>query len=166
MKSKTGSAVNRLIEFTVNGEHVRVFAPPNRTLLDVLRKDLELRGTKYGCGTGECGNCSVLIDGRLRLSCLTLAVNVTGRKITTIEGLSKPGELDPIQQAFVDKGAIQCGFCIPGLILTAKALLSEHPNPSEGDIRDYIRGNLCRCTGYVKVVEAIAEAARRVNRKS
>jgi carbon-monoxide dehydrogenase small subunit len=158
-------SAKQLVEFTVNGDPVRVFGPPNRTLLDVLRNDLELLGAKYGCGTGECGACTVLIDGRPMLSCLVLAVNVSGRKVTTIEGLSKMGELNPIQQAFVDKGAIQCGFCTPGLVMTAKALLTENPKPSEAYIREYIRGNLCRCTGYAKVVEAIAEAARRVSKK-
>lgn len=154
----------QLVQFTVNGDPVRVLIPPNTTLLDVLRKDLELTGAKYGCGSGECGACTVLIDGRPILACLTLAVNVSGKKVTTIEGLSRPGELDPLQRAFVDKGAIQCGFCTPGLVLTAKALLAENPNPSEKSIREYIRGNLCRCTGYVKVVEAIAQAAKVVKR--
>jgi len=162
--AKVGST-RQVVEFTVNGDRVRVLTSFNRTLLDVLRNDLGLLGTKYGCGTGECGACTVLIDDRPMLACLTLAVNVSGRKVTTIEGLSKAGELDSIQQAFVDKGAIQCGFCTPGLVLTTKALLAENPNPSEADIRDYIRGNLCRCTGYVKVVDAIAEVARKVGKR-
>lgn len=153
------------VEFTVNGDPVRIIVPANRTLLDVLRNDLQLLGTKYGCGAGDCGACTVLVDDRPMLSCLVLAVNVLGKRVTTIEGLSKSGELSLIQQAFIDKGAIQCGFCTPGLVLVTKALLKEDPNPSEGYIREYIRGNLCRCTGYVKVVEAIGEAARRVGKR-
>lgn len=149
-----------LIQLTVNGEPVETAVAPNRTLLQFLREDLGLTGAKHGCGHGDCGACTVILDGKPVNSCLVLAVQANGREVVTIEGLAENGRLHPIQQAFVDHGAIQCGFCTPGMILSAKALLDKHPRPTELDIRTAISGNLCRCTGYQKIVEAIAAAAR------
>jgi aerobic carbon-monoxide dehydrogenase small subunit len=147
--------MKRVIKLHVNGEEVEVLTEVHKTLLEVLREDLGLTGTKRGCDLGTCGACTVLIDGKPYLSCLTLAADVQGKKIMTIEGLSSEGGLHPLQKTFVEKGAIQCGFCTPGMILTAKAFLDEHPDPSEGEVKKAISGNLCRCTGYVKIVEAI-----------
>jgi len=143
----------------VNGRPVELTVAPNRRLLDVLRDDLGLTGTKEGCGEGECGACTVLLDGRPVNSCLVLAPEASGKKIVTIEGLSEDGRLHPIQQAFLEAGAVQCGFCTPGMILAAAALLEENPRPDERAIRTAISGNLCRCTGYVKIVEAVRLAA-------
>jgi aerobic carbon-monoxide dehydrogenase small subunit len=148
------------IQLNVNREVRELKVDLSRTLLEVLRDDLGLTGTKYGCGNGECGACTVLVDGKPVSSCLTMAVAVNGKNITTIEGLEENGKLHPIQQAFIDKGAVECGYCTPGMLLIAKSLLDENPNPTEKEIRDYLRGNLCRCTGYVKIVEAVLEAAR------
>jgi len=147
------------LTLTVNNETHAVMAPPNRTLLEVLRDDLHLRGTKEGCGEGACGSCTVLVDGQPVRSCLTLAVAIEGRKITTIEGLAQGGRLHPIQAAFVEHHAIQCGFCSPGMILAAYALLNENPNPGESEIRRAISGNVCRCTGYAKIVKAVQSLA-------
>ena len=147
------------ITLTVNNETHDVATSPNRTLLEVLRDDLHLTGAKEGCGEGVCGSCTVLIDGQPMRSCLTLAVAMEGRKITTIEGLSPVGELHPVQEAFVKHHAIQCGFCSPGMILAAHALLNGNPNPVEGEIRRAISGNVCRCTGYAKIVEAVKSLA-------
>lgn len=148
------------IAFTVNGSLVVLEGRPEMRLLDLLRGPLGLTGTKEGCGQGECGACSVIVDGRLVNSCLFPALEVEGRSVTTIEGLLLPGNrLSPIQQAFVDRGAIQCGFCTPGMILAAKALLDRNPTPTESDVREALSGNLCRCTGYVQIVEAVKEAA-------
>ena len=149
--------MKELIELKVNGEEYEVAIQPWRTLLEVLRNDLGLTGAKRGCDEGDCGACTVIIDGKTKLACLTLAIEAEGKEIETIEGLAKGGELHPIQEAFVEHGAIQCGFCTPGMILSAKALLEENPKPSEEEIRRGISGNLCRCTGYVKIVEAIQE---------
>jgi carbon-monoxide dehydrogenase small subunit len=143
----------------VNGRPVELSVEPHRTLLDVLRDDLELTGAKKGCDRGDCGACTVLLDGKPVTSCMMLAVQADGCRITTIEGLSEGGRLHPVQQAFVDQGAVQCGFCTPGMVLAAVALLEEHPHPTEAQVRDAIAGNLCRCTGYVKIVEAIMDAA-------
>lgn len=151
-----------LISLVVNGESVERAVDPNVTLVQFLREDLGLTGTKHGCGLGDCGACTVIMDGRPVNSCLVLAVQANGREILTIEGLAENGKLHPIQQAFVDKGAIQCGFCSPGMILSAKALLAEKPRPTEHEIRMAISGNLCRCTGYQKIVEAIKEAAKTI----
>ncbi len=151
--------MKKLIEFTLNGRKVRVEVEPNELLLNVLREKLCLTGTKYACGIGECGACTVLVDGEAVLSCLTLAIEVDGKNVVTIEGLAKDGKLDVIQEAFLDEGAVQCGYCIPGFILTAKALLKENPSPTEDEIREYIKGNLCRCTGYVNIVRAIKRAS-------
>jgi len=144
----------RKIRFQLNGKLVEVEVEPNELLLNVLREKLGLTGTKYACGIGECGACTVLVDGEPVLSCLTLAVDVDGRDVVTIEGLAGDGELHILQKAFLEHGAVQCGYCIPGFLLTAKKLLEENPNPSEEEIRGYIRGNLCRCTGYVNIVKA------------
>ncbi|MDQ1240230.1 MAG: aerobic carbon-monoxide dehydrogenase small subunit [Thermodesulfobacteriota bacterium] len=151
-----------LISLVVNGESVESAVDSNVTLLQFLREDLGLTGTKHGCGLGDCGACTVIMDGQPVNSCLVLAVQANGREILTIEGLAENGKLHPIQQAFVEKGAIQCGFCTPGMILSAKALLAEKPKPTEQEIRMAISGNLCRCTGYQKIVEAIQEAAKSI----
>lgn len=150
----------RIITMTVNGAPVEAAVEPNRTLVQFLREDLGLTGTKHGCGLGDCGACTVILDGKPVNSCLVLAVQANGREVLTIEGLADNGKLHPIQQAFVKTGAVQCGFCTPGMILSAKALLDENPRPTEREIRTAISGNLCRCTGYQKIVEAIAEASK------
>ncbi|MBE3091045.1 MAG: (2Fe-2S)-binding protein [Candidatus Atribacteria bacterium] len=147
------------IEFAVNGKKRSLSVKPNDLLINIIRNDLFLTGSKYGCGIGECGACTVLLNGEPVLSCLTLAAAVDGKEITTIEGLAKGNELHPMQIAFLKNAAVQCGFCTPGMILTATALLKENPNPSEDEIRDYIRGNICRCTGYIQIVKAIKSCA-------
>lgn len=144
----------------VNGNSYEIEVEPHRTLSDVLRYRLGLTGTKEGCGTGSCGSCTVLIDGQAVNSCLVFIAEAEGKEITTIEGLSWGGELHPLQQAFMDEGAVQCGFCTPGMILTAKAFLDSNPNPNESQIREAIAGNLCRCTGYEKIVRAIMSVAQ------
>jgi carbon-monoxide dehydrogenase small subunit len=149
----------RMITLDVNGEAVELLISPNRTLLDILRHDLELTGTKRGCEEGACGACTVLIDGKPFRSCLTLAVEAQGKSIETIEGVNKGEILHPVQEAFLSEGAVQCGFCTPGMVLAAKALLVESPNPTEEEIRTAISGNLCRCTGYYKIKKAIAKAS-------
>ena len=146
--------------FRVNGEAFDLYLPPNRTLLEVLREELELTGTKEGCGEGVCGGCTVLCNGIPIRSCLTLAAEVKGAEIITVEGLAKNGDsLDLLQQAFIDHGAVQCGFCTPGMLMSAKALLDRNPHPDEAEIRRGINGNICRCTGYQKIVAAILEVA-------
>ena len=147
------------VRYTVNGRSYEVQIEPNRTLLEVVRDELRLTGTKEGCGTGDCGACSMIVNGKLVTSCLMLAPQADGAEITTIEGLARNGELHPVQQAFIDTGAVQCGFCIPGMILAGATLLERNPKPSDEEIRQAIAGNLCRCTGYTKIVEAIAAAA-------
>jgi aerobic carbon-monoxide dehydrogenase small subunit len=147
------------VRMTVNGREVEVRAPAMARLLDVLREELGLTGTKEGCGEGECGACSVLVDGELVNSCLVPVVQVAGAKVTTVEGLAKDGELHPVQAAFVAHGGAQCGICTPGMVMAAVALLARNPRPSEGEIRTGLAGNLCRCTGYVKIFEAVAAAA-------
>jgi len=148
------------LQLKVNGMAYKMEVEPRRTLLELIREDLELTGTKEGCGLGECGTCTVLLDGRPIKSCITLAVQANGREVTTIEGVEgADGTLHPIQQAFIDHGAIQCGFCTPGMVLSAKALLDENPRPTEMEVKQAIAGNLCRCTGYQKIVEAILSAA-------
>jgi aerobic-type carbon monoxide dehydrogenase small subunit (CoxS/CutS family) len=143
----------------VNGRTRRVNAPADAFLLEVLRDRLALTGAKNGCGMGECGACTVLLDGAAVCSCLTLAIETQGHEIVTIEGLAKPGELDPLQEAFAETGGVQCGFCTPGMVLASRALLAENPNPTEAEVRSALSGNLCRCTGYVKIVEAVMSAA-------
>ena len=150
----------RLIELVVNQEHHELAVTDNDTLLEVLREKLGLVGTKEACGMGECGACTVLIDGKPILSCLTLAADAAGKAITTIEGLAAGDKLDPVQEAFIQHGAVQCGFCTPGMILTARELLPRERDPGETQIREAISGNLCRCTGYTKIVEAIQAVAK------
>ncbi len=147
--------MKQLIRITVNGQPVELAVEPYRTLLDALRDDLELTGAKKGCDRGDCGGCTVLLDGKPVTSCMMLAVQADGCAITTIEGLRTDGRLHPLQQAFVDHGAVQCGFCTPGMVLAAVALLNENPHPTEAQVRDAIAGNLCRCTGYAKIVDAV-----------
>jgi carbon-monoxide dehydrogenase small subunit len=143
----------------VNGKARRVTAPADAFLLEVLRDRLALTGAKNGCGMGECGACTVLLDGAAVCACLTLAIEAQGHEIVTIEGLAAPGTLDPVQEAFAEAGAVQCGFCTPGMVLASRALLNENPTPSEAEIRLALSGNLCRCTGYGKIVEAVLQAA-------
>ena len=149
----------QVLSCTVNGEPVEVLVQPYATLLDALREDLELTGPKEGCGTGDCGACTVHVDGRVVASCLMLAMQARGRQVRTIEGLAAGDTLHPLQDAFVRHGVPQCGFCIPGVLMAAAALLAENPRPSEEEIRYGIAGNLCRCTGYTRMVTAISEAA-------
>jgi len=147
--------MRQVVSFTVNGTKREVLVEPKTTLLEVIREDLGLTGTKEGCGKGECGACTVILDGDAVPSCLVLAVGIDGKSIITIEGIMLDGRLHPLQEAFVRYHASQCGFCTPGMILTAKAYLDKHPSPSEAEIRDIMMGNLCRCTGYEKIIEAI-----------
>ncbi len=147
------------IELRINDQKIRSSVEGDQTLLDFLREKLSLTGTKKGCDQGDCGACTVLIDGKPINSCLVLAVEVADRDITTIEGLAHDDKLHPLQQAFIDHDALQCGFCTPGMILTATALLNENPNPTDEEIRNYLQGNLCRCTGYSQIVQAILAAA-------
>ncbi len=149
----------QIAHFRINGRQYELLITPDMTLDEVLRDQLDLTGTKRGCGVGECGSCTVLVNGSPALACSTLAIAVRDKEILTIEGLSKGSELHPLQQAFIDEGAIQCGFCTPGMIMTAKALLDENPNPSKQEIKEGLGGNLCRCTGYVKIVDAVLAAA-------
>jgi carbon-monoxide dehydrogenase small subunit len=145
-------------KFVVNGREVRVSAPPMARLLDVLREELGLTGTKEGCGEGECGACSVIVDGELTNSCLVPVVQVDGAKVTTIEGLETKGELSPVQQAFIEHGGAQCGICTPGMLLAAKALLDRNAKPTGEEIKTALAGNICRCTGYVRILDAVAKA--------
>ncbi|HEX9661502.1 MAG TPA: (2Fe-2S)-binding protein [Candidatus Binatia bacterium] len=147
--------MKKQINLKVNGEEHDIEIEPNRLLLQVLRDNLGLTGTKEGCSIGVCGACSVIIDGRLVSSCLTLAAGCGGKNIETIEGLAKDGKLHPLQQAFIEYGGFQCGICTPGQIMAAKALLDENPNPSEDEVKEWMSGNLCRCTGYYKILEAV-----------
>jgi aerobic-type carbon monoxide dehydrogenase small subunit (CoxS/CutS family) len=153
------------IQFELNGRKVDLEVRPDRRVVDLLREDLGLTGTKEGCGAGECGACTVLIDGDARLSCLMLAAQLDGRRVTTIEGLCQDGTLHPVQDAFVEHGAVQCGFCSPGMVLTAVDLLERHAAPNRQQIRQGLSGNLCRCTGYVKIVDAVEAAARVMRQK-
>lgn len=159
--------MKHLITLKVNGDTYTVAAESSRTLNEVLREDLGLTGTKLGCSDGDCGACTVLVDGQSVSSCLTLAVSVEGKEITTVEGLAPSGEeLHPIQEAFIEKGAIQCGFCTAGMEMSALNLLSKNSSPTEEEIRTAISGNLCRCTGYYKIVEAIGSAAEKMKKKN
>jgi carbon-monoxide dehydrogenase small subunit len=144
---------------TLNNEEVTIEVGPDALLVDVLRDQLELTGTKEACGEGECGACTVLLDGEPVTSCLVPALKAQGREVMTVEGLASGGELHPLQKAFIEHGAVQCGYCTPGMLMSAKALLDRNPHPTEGEIRQAISGNLCRCTGYVKIVEAIGAAS-------
>lgn len=152
------------IELTVNGETLRADVPANWRLIDLLRRDLEMTGTHEGCGEGDCGACTVIVDGEAVNACLMLAVETDGCEVETIEGLAKGDKLHPIQEAFIEEGAIQCGFCTPGMIMTAKALLDRNPQPTELEVRRTLQGNLCRCTGYEKIVQGVM-AASRVHKK-
>jgi carbon-monoxide dehydrogenase small subunit len=147
------------VSTTVNGDSAEFLADPGTTLLDALRDELGLTGSKEGCGSGDCGACSVIVDGRLVCSCLMLAAEAEGKRIETIEGLAHGGELHPIQQKFLEHAALQCGFCTPGLIVASKALLDANPDPTEEEARYWLAGNLCRCTGYDKVIRAVLDAA-------
>jgi carbon-monoxide dehydrogenase small subunit len=147
------------ISTTVNGDPVEFLAEPGMTLLDVLRDELNLTGTKEGCGSGDCGACSVIVDGRLVCSCLMLGAEAEGRRVQTIEGLAQGGRLHPLQQKFLEHAALQCGFCTPGVLMAAKALLDVNAQPTETEVRYWLAGNLCRCTGYDKIVTAVMDAA-------
>ena len=158
-EARSNRSVSVELSFVVNGDAVTLTTSPFATLLDVLRDDLQLTGAKYGCGEGECGACSVLLDGRVVNACLVLALECQNAHVLTIEGLAAEGKLHPIQQAFVDHGAVQCGFCTPGMILAAYALLEANPNPTEEEARRALEGNLCRCTGYRKILDAVLSLA-------
>jgi carbon-monoxide dehydrogenase small subunit len=151
------------ITLTVNGEDYEISVKPNVSLLDVLRDELDFTGTKRGCDTGDCGACTVIMDGKAVNACLVLAMRADGCKIVTIEGMASGNKLDPIQEAFLEKGAVQCGFCTPGMALSTKALLDENPNPTKEEIKAGIAGNLCRCTGYTKIIEAIQTASQKMS---
>ncbi len=151
------------LSLTVNGEAHEVLAPVHKTLLEILREDLGLTGTKHGCELGECGTCTVLLDGEPVLSCLALPVELTGTAITTIEGMARGAELHPLQRAFAELGAAQCGYCTPGILLTAQALLADRPVPTREAIKEALAGNLCRCTGYTKILDAVELAALRMH---
>ena len=155
-----------LVALTVNGEARQAGVPSATTLVELLREHLGLTGTKVGCGHGECGACTVLLDGEPVNSCLVFAAQCDGREVTTVEGLSRNGEIDRIQNAFVDAGAVQCGFCTPGMIMSAAALLASNPAPSRNEIEEAVSGNLCRCTGYVKIVDAVEQAASESSREA
>lgn len=154
--------MNQLITLTVNDERHEVWTAVHRTLLEVLREDLHLTGTKHGCEVGECGTCTVLVNGQPLLSCLTLPIEVSGKEITTVEGLAINGQPHPLQTAFAELGAAQCGYCTPGMLVTARALLDRNPTPQRDAVREALAGNLCRCTGYLKILDAVALAAERM----
>ena len=152
------------MKLNINGQMYEIEVDPWRTLLDVLRFELGFKGAKEGCGTGSCGSCTVLLDGKAINACLVFVAEVEGKEIMTIEGLSQGGKLHPLQQAFIDEGAVQCGFCTPGMIMTAKAMLDENPNPTRDQVKEGLGGNLCRCTGYVKIIDAAMAAADTVSK--
>ena len=156
---------NVQLNLSVNGETVEASFAPYKTLLEVLREDLALTGTKHGCELGECGTCTVLVDGEPVLSCLALPVEAEGCRITTVEGMAEGGRLHPLQQAFAELGAAQCGYCTPGILLTASALLAERPSPTRQEVKEALAGNLCRCTGYTKILDAVELAALRMGRQ-
>ena len=156
--------IKQLITLTINGERAEVAVEPRWTLLEMVREALRFTGAKEGCGTGDCGACSMIVDGRLVTSCLMLAAQADGRAVVSIEGLATNGTLHPVQQAFIDTGGVQCGFCTPGMIMAAKSLLDHNPSPSLEEVREGLAGNLCRCTGYAKIYEAVMRAAERQER--
>src|SRR3989441_8289310 len=163
LKNEVDRPVDRhVLALDVNGERTELLLPVHKTLLEVLREDMQLTGTKHGCELGECGTCTVLVDGKPELSCLLLPVQIEGRAITTIEGMAPGTDLHPLQQAFAELGAAQCGYCTPGILLTAKALLENTARPSRDEIKEALAGNLCRCTGYIKILEAVELAAARM----
>ncbi len=163
MKAELARDVQRqVITLDVNGERRDLLLPVHKTLLEVLREDMQLTGTKHGCELGECGTCTVLVDGNPELSCLLLPIQLQGRAVTTVEGMAHGSELHPLQQAFAELGAAQCGYCTPGILLSAKSLLETNPKPSRDEIRDALAGNLCRCTGYSKILDAVELAAGRM----
>jgi len=163
-EGRSGDSEHEVLQrrFRVNGEDRPVSFAPYKTLLEVLREDLGLTGTKHGCELGECGACAVIVDGEPVLSCLALALEFEGREITTVEGLARKAELHPLQEAFADLGAAQCGYCTPGILVTAKALLDRNPDPTREEIREALSGNLCRCTGYQQIFEAVEHAVLRI----
>jgi aerobic-type carbon monoxide dehydrogenase small subunit (CoxS/CutS family) len=161
-KAAPGGGETVTIRLEVNGETSQLLVPVHKTLLEVLREDMRLTGTKHGCELGECGTCTVLIDGVPHLSCLVLPVQVQDRPVTTIEGMARGAELHPLQQAFAELGAAQCGYCTPGMLLAARSLLERNARPSRDEIREALAGNLCRCTGYIKILEAVELAAGRM----
>lgn len=154
------------VSMTVNGEPVEFLCETQQTLLDVLRDELDLTGTKEGCGTGDCGACSVMLDGRLVCSCLVLGIETEGRRIETIEGVAQGSELHPIQQQLLEDAALQCGICTPGIVVAAKALLEQNLNPTETEVRYWLAGNLCRCTGYDKIVRSVMNAAAKMREEA
>src|SRR6058998_2472313 len=157
-----GKLTKTLLQLRVNGETKEVATEINKTLLEVLREDMGLTGTKHGCELGECGTCAVLVNGEPVLSCLMLGIEAVNTEVTTVEGMTRNGKPHPLQNAFADLGAAQCGYCIPGILLTAKALLDENPHPSRDEIRQALSGNLCRCTGYTKILQAVELAAKEI----
>ena len=161
-KSRSEPSARIRLTLTVNGEARELITPAHKTLLEVLREDLFLTGTKHGCELGECGTCTVLVDGDPVLSCLVLPVECQGRRIETVEGMAQGGRLHPLQQAFAELGAAQCGYCTPGILLTAKALLADNAAPTRDEVRHALAGNLCRCTGYTKILDAVELAALRM----
>jgi len=163
VKNEMARDVDRqVVALHVNGERADLLLPVHKTLLEVLREDMQLTGTKHGCELGECGTCTVLVDGKPALSCLVLPVQVEGRAITTIEGMASGSELHPLQQAFAELGAAQCGYCTPGILLASKSLLESNGTPTRDEIREALAGNLCRCTGYSKILDAVELAADRM----
>ena len=159
---KNGTRQKAHISFMLNGESTEVAFAPHKTLLEVLREDLNLTGTKHGCELGECGTCTVLVDGRSILSCLMLGLEAEGRHVETVEGMAEGAQLHPLQEMFADTGAAQCGYCSPGFMLAAKELIAKTPNPSRDEIKEALSGNLCRCTGYIKIYEAVELAAAKM----
>src|SRR5438094_7173601 len=157
--------MKQILHLHVNGDEQEVLAPIHHTLLEVLREELDLTGTKHGCELGECGACTVLVDGVPTLSCLTLPIEVQGTAITTVEGLARESEMHPLQVAFAENGAAQCGYCTPGILMSATALLDKTPEPTEADVRQALSGNLCRCTGYTKIIDAVLQAGRDIKLK-
>jgi carbon-monoxide dehydrogenase small subunit len=163
MKNEVTREVERVVlALNVNGESRELLVPVHKTLLEVLREDMQLTGTKHGCELGECGTCTVLVDGKPELSCLLLPIQIQGRAIMTVEGMARGSELHPLQQAFAELGAAQCGYCTPGILLASKALLEDNPRPARDEIREALAGNLCRCTGYTKILQAVELAAERM----
>ena len=166
LKNELQREVERVsLTLDVNGERSEVLVPVHKTLLEVLREDMGLTGTKHGCELGECGTCTVLVDGEPVLSCLVLPIEAQGRRITTVEGMAEGGRLHPLQQAFAELGAAQCGYCTPGILLTAMALLAARPSPTRQEVKEALAGNLCRCTGYTKILDAVELAALRMGRE-